>query len=267
MDVVGNGFIARHLRSSVGEHRDVIALAAGVSSTSTTSPEQFAREADLLGQTLKRCDAEGRRLVFFSTASAAMYGAPGCPGREDVPAVPQSPYGRHKLGLEERVADSGVGFLILRLGHAIGEGQPPHQLLPALVQQIDSGAVRVYRGARRDIIDIADVMAAIEALLRTPGADSSIVNIASGIAVPIEDIVTHIEDRLGVLAVREYVTSAQPTTGHISTAKLGRLVPPLAGRLLAEGYFRTVLDRYITAYAVPAVAASLTASPPYGSPR
>jgi NDP-hexose 4-ketoreductase len=266
MDIVGNGFIARHLRAAVGDHPDVVALAAGVSSTSTTSAEQFGREQDLLDQVLKRCDDEGKRLVFFSTASAAMYGEPGCPGREDVAAVPQSPYGRHKLGLEERIASSGVGHLILRLGHAIGRGQPPHQLLPALVQQIGSGRVRVYRGAHRDIVDIADVMAVIDTLLLDPRADSLIVNVASGVEVPIEDIVGHIEHRLGVAAEHEIVVTAQPISGHISTERLRRLAPAIAGRLAADGYYRSVLDRYLTSYADP-VAAVPSAASPIGSNR
>jgi len=245
MDIIGNGFIARYLRSSAGEHPDVIALAAGVSSTGTTAPAEFRREADLLDRVLTRCAAEGRRLVFFSTASAAMYGAPGCAGREDETPVPQSPYGAHKLALEERITSSGVEHLVLRLGHAIGHGQPPHQLLPALVSQVRGGTVRIYTGARRDIIDIVDVMAVLEALLRRGG--SELVNVASGTAVAVEDIVTHIEALLGTVADRTYVAAAQPTSGHIATTKLHRLVPAAAARLAADGYFRGVLDRYVEA--------------------
>jgi NDP-hexose 4-ketoreductase len=245
MQIIGHGFIARYLPRAAGDHPDVVALAAGVSSTSTTSPAEFAREADLVDGTLDRCRAEGKRLVFFSTASASMYGAPGCPGIEEIRPVPQSPYGEHKLALEDRVAASGADHLILRLGHAIGHGQPSHQLLPALVRQVRSGHVRIYQGARRDIIDIVDVMTILDTLLRTAG--NEVVNVASGVAVPIEDIVSHIEQQLGVRAEREYVTAAQPISGHIATAKLQRLAPAVARRLRADGYYRAVLDRYVDA--------------------
>lgn len=245
MQIIGNGFIAAHLQPFETAHPAVVALAAGVSSTSTMSDAEFDREARLLDDVLRQCRAARQKVVFFSTAAAAIYGAPGCPGLEDVPCLPQSPYGRHKLSLERRVAESGVDYLILRLGHVVGRGQPPHQLLPALVNQIRSGHVRVYRGARRDLIDVEDVVAALDGLLRR-GVRGEVVNVASGVAVPVEDIVDHIERRLGVSALREYVDSGQASSAsHVSTAKLRRLVPTVAGRLATTDYYQAVVDRYV----------------------
>ena len=244
MDIAGTGFLARNLEPISAAHPRVVVAAAGVSAADGTSEAEFAREADLLYRLIRRCGQRGHKLLFFSTASTGMYSVPGEAGREDGPVFPATPYGRHKLALEGVLAAAGIDYLVLRLGHVVGPQQPPHQLLPAMVRQVRSGLVRLHRGAQRDLIDVADVVAIADRLLAT-GANRTVVNVASGVPVPIDEIIDHIEARLGLRAVREYVKDAhnQP----ISTAKLVRLVPDVAAMGFEPGYHRRVLDRYVTA--------------------
>lgn len=241
MDIVGNGFLARSLRCIAGRHPDTVALAAGVSWAAGTSEADFAREAALLEETAARCRAAGRRLLFFSTAATGMYGLVDGPGREDVPVVPATPYGAHKLSLERQLADSGCDHLILRLGHLVGPGQPSHQLLPALVRQMEKGAVRIHRGAARDLIAVDDVVDIIDRLLlQRPRAET--VNVASGFAVPVEDIVDHLSRRLGLRPRRVLLEES----GHhvISTDKLRALVPEVDLLGFGPDYYRRVLDAF-----------------------
>ncbi|MEV6433282.1 NAD-dependent epimerase/dehydratase family protein [Streptomyces anulatus] len=247
MDIVGNGFLARHLRSLAGRHGDTLVLAAGVSWAAHTSPADFAREAALVEEKIAACLASGDRLVFFSTASTGMYGKVDGPGREDRPVVPCTPYGTHKLALEKLLEASGVDYLALRLGHLVGPGQPPHQLLPTLVRQMRTGTVHVHRGATRDLIDIDDVVTIVDRLLGA-GLSREKVNVASGNAVPIERIIDHIEERTGLAARRVY----RDRGGHhtISTDKLRALVPETEAMGFGPSYHRRVLDAFLTA-AVP----------------
>jgi nucleoside-diphosphate-sugar epimerase len=225
MHIVGNGFLARNLAPLAARHPDTVVLAAGVSWADGTSDADFRRELDLVLTWARRCAADGRRLVFFSTASTGMYGRVAGPGREDVPVEPCTPYGRHKLLLEERLAASGADCLVLRLGHLVGPGQPAHQLLPMLARQVAEGRVRVHRGASRDLIAVADAVTVVDRLL-AGGLRGETVNVASGNAVPVERIVDWLERRLGVRAHRElHDTGGQHT---ISTDKLRRLVPEVA---------------------------------------
>ena len=122
MEIVGTGFLARYLQPLSGTHRDVVVLAAGVSSAASNSAADFAREQALLGRVARRCRETGRQLVFFSTASTGMYGAANGAGREDAPVIPPTPYGAHKLALEEQLREAGTDFLVLRLGHVTGPG-------------------------------------------------------------------------------------------------------------------------------------------------
>ncbi|MFD9393520.1 NAD-dependent epimerase/dehydratase family protein [Streptomyces sp. NPDC060000] len=244
--VVGRGFLARHLAPVAERHADTVILAAGVSLASTTAPEEFAREAELLDETIDACRTLGRRLVFFSTASTGMYGTTAGPGREDMPVVPGTPYARHKLALERRLRASGADHLVLRLSHVVGPGQPPHQLLPTLVRQLREGLVQVQLRATRDLIGVADVVTVVDRLLALD-VRNTVVNVASGTAVPVSAVVDHLEQRLGLVCRREFRDTGSGCT--VGVDRLRSLVPEVAALRFGPHYYRGVLDGYATSVA------------------
>ncbi|MGC5011919.1 NAD-dependent epimerase/dehydratase family protein [Streptosporangium sp. DT93] len=243
MEIIGNGFLARHLRAIEGAHPGVTILAAGVSLWKN-SDSDYERETALVAETIETCLRRGRTLVFLSTASMSMYGGAGCRGLEDEPLEPVTPYGWHKLALERRVQDSGVSHLILRLGYVVGPHVPANRLIPSLIEQIRSDNLTMYRSARRDIIDIADWIRVIDLLLAT-GTTQQVINVATGESVPIALIVDHLEMRLGVTARRQVIDEG--TSHHISVEKLRRLVPAVGRMGFGPGYHRVVIDRYLEA--------------------
>ncbi|MFF0627931.1 NAD-dependent epimerase/dehydratase family protein [Streptomyces sp. NPDC004296] len=249
MDIVGNGFLARHLKPLADRHPDTVVLAAGVSWASHTSDADFAREAALLREVAADCRATSRRLLFFSTASTGMYGTANGPGHEDLTITPCTPYGTHKLAMEAHLRTSGTDFLALRLGHLVGPGQPPHQLLPTLLRHLRQGTVAVHKGATRDLIDVDDVIAVVDHLLAR-GLTRQIVNVASGAAVPVDHIIDHLQQRTGLPATRSYIDVG----GHhtISIDKLRTLVPEVAAMGFGPHYYRGVLDDFLTASFTPA---------------
>ncbi|WP_433281482.1 NAD-dependent epimerase/dehydratase family protein [Micromonospora sp. CA-244673] len=240
MEVVGRGFLGRGLARLADAYPDVTVLAAGVSSTRTAADDEYRRDRCRVAEVAGRCRRDGRLLVYLSSAAADVYGAPGCRGREDEPVTPRSAYGRHKVGLERLVRDSGVRHLIVRLGYVVGPGQPDHQLLPVLTRAVLAGQVDVFRGAYRDLIALDDVVRILDRLLDAR-VDGQVVNVASGRAVPVEDIIDHLERRLGVVAQRRFVDGHQRY--QVSLAKLRRLVPDLAG--FGPHYYRDVIDRHL----------------------
>jgi nucleoside-diphosphate-sugar epimerase len=148
--------------------------------------------------------------------------------------------------LETALASSNVDYLILRLAHVVGPRQPAHQLLPSLAAQVRAGRVSIQRGAQRDLIDVDDVVRIIGELL-SAGVSREVVNVASGVAVPVEQIVDHLELRLGRTAVRRYSDSLRAQA--VSVEKLRGLAPCVAGMGFGPDYFRTVLDKYVAAFA------------------
>ncbi|MCX5277920.1 NAD-dependent epimerase/dehydratase family protein [Streptomyces virginiae] len=246
MELIGSGFLARHLRPLSGAHPGVTVLAAGVP-RHPLPDSAHERERRLVEDTVERCLADGHQLVFFSTVS--MYGAPGCRGLEDEPVAPLLPYGQHKLDLETLVRDSGVHHLILRLGYVLGPGEPEYRLLSVLVRRLRAGQVAVQEGARRDLLHVDDFVGLFDQILRT-GADNETVNVASGDCAAVTDILDHMELRLGTRAER---LAAGHTVSHCpSVAKLHGLVPEAALRGFGPGYFRSAIDRYLAAQPNPA---------------
>ncbi|MET8005477.1 NAD-dependent epimerase/dehydratase family protein [Nonomuraea glycinis] len=251
MEIVGRGFIARNLEPIAHRHPDVVAFAAGVPNSTVKGEDEFGREAALLYEVVRRCLREGKRLLFFSTASVAMYGGEGSAGTEDGPVFPSGAYGRHNLALETALARSGVDYLALRVSNLIGPHQRSNGLLPVLVGGIRAGTVTVYRGATRDLIDIADMTRILDRMLDL-GVSREVVNVASGHAVPVERIVAHLESRLGAVAERWVVDGPVPhAAASVSIAKLRRLLPEVDRLGFGPRYHVQVLDKYLDLYSAP----------------
>jgi nucleoside-diphosphate-sugar epimerase len=243
VDIIGTGFVARGLAPIAGHYPEVVAFAAGPSRTAATGAE-CDREAALLTDTLAACRRSGGVLLYCSTASAAMYTDPSRPGREDDDVRPRQPYGGHKRSMELIIAGSGCRHLILRLSHLVGPGQPRHQLIPALADQIQSGTVTLYTGARRDLLDVADAIRIIDALL-SAGVRDEVVNVASGYSVPVGEIVDHLERRTGWKAARTAVSGGDAS--FVSIEKLTGLVPEVKRLGFGPLYYQRAIDRYIAA--------------------
>lgn len=248
MEIIGNGFLATQFRKTFGDrYPRVTAVAAGVTKTTANIPEDFDREAELLYGLLRRCRSAHRLLLFFSTASFAMYGSASDPSPtmavESGPLYPPAAYGRHKLALEACVKASGAEFLILRLSHVVGLGQQPHQLLPSIVTQVHGGTVTIHRGAHRDLLDAADLTYAIDRLL-VGGISNTVLNIASGVPQPIELVVRGVEQRLGVSARRIYVPG-QSGQASPSIQRLVELVPEFRRERIGPDYLDRLLDTYL----------------------
>ncbi|MDH6213161.1 NAD-dependent epimerase/dehydratase family protein [Streptomyces pseudovenezuelae] len=242
MDIIGKGFIARHLWPLREAHPGVTVLAAGVPRQQLPDSEH-EREAELVRDTVARCRNRGELLVFFSTAS--MYGGPGCRGREDDPVVPTTRYGRHKFALERVVRESGVDHLVLRLAYVLGPHGPDFRLVPALVSQVRAGRVRVHPGARRDLLHVADFVTLVDALLAS-GVRDETVNVASGDCVDVLDVVAHLKRRLALDAEEVVAGGGESAFSHCpSVARLRALLPESAGSVFGPGYHRRALDRYL----------------------
>jgi nucleoside-diphosphate-sugar epimerase len=241
MEVVGDGMIARAFVNSQPVPDDVVVFAAGVSRSTTTEATEFRREADLLHQVIGR--ARRRRLLYFSTASAHLYGnGGGSPCSEEDPVRPTTAYGRHKVEMEKVIRASGVDHLILRVTEVVGPHQRRHQLLPALFSQVKDGAVTVYRGARRDLVDVADLVSiAAEPL---PGdLLHATVNVASGHPVTAEEIISYLTELSGRAVTKVYV-DIPANDYNVSTKRMAQHAPSTARMGFSPTYYRRVIDRY-----------------------
>ncbi|HEX2222479.1 MAG TPA: NAD(P)-dependent oxidoreductase [Candidatus Limnocylindria bacterium] len=169
---------------------------------------QVRANALLPARLLTALAGSGRRLVHLG--SAAEYGAApaGTSLDEEAPARPVSDYGVAKLAgtlLVVNAARAGsVDGVVLRLFNPLGPGMPPASMpgraAAAIREARDAGRDAIRMGAldaRRDFVDVRDVAAAVVAAALAPALPEPLLNVASGAAVQVREVVRAIADAAG----------------------------------------------------------------------
>lgn len=222
--IVGRGLAARALSQVVEWRDDVVIFASGTGDSSCRDGVEFARERERLEAVLEQCRRADHRLVYCSSAGS-VYGDATEARHERTPCRPTTPYGSHKLRCEALIRESDCRFLILRIANLIGPGANSRQLLPNLVRQVLSGRVRVFRHATRDLIGHERFASVVDELLDHV-ADRDTVVVASGLAVPVPELVAEIQRVLQANAEVESVEAGSPQ--RFCVEKLRTLAPKLA---------------------------------------
>jgi UDP-glucose 4-epimerase len=144
-------------------------------------------------------DVGVRRVIFVS--SGAVYGEQNQqPLRETVAPNPDSPYAVSKWAAEQYVRTIGklwrIETVVLRVFNVYGPGQPlPVSHAPVIARFVDTalrgGAIVVNGDGRqtRDFVYVSDVVNALVATATAKPADGQIINIGSGQAVSMRDLI------------------------------------------------------------------------------
>jgi nucleoside-diphosphate-sugar epimerase len=224
--VVGTGLLGRAFSAYAGDDRFVI-FASGVANSLATDPAAFAREHRLFAEVASRL---GRAcLVYFSTLSVLE------PGR-------RSAYVEHKLAMEDEVRRL-ASYLVVRLPQVVGRSDNPATLVNFLVQRILSGSeFELWVDARRNLIDVEDVVKIVGHILETGSIRNDTVAIASPFSLRAEDLVHMIEQILDKRAVTRKVHA-----GHAPPIDIARVLPLFgaSGVHFPPDYVERVLRKYI----------------------
>lgn len=188
---------------------DVVVNATGAVWAPT--PEQLqSRNIDLVNNVVAALSvlAPGPRLVHLGSVNEYTPVAWGASTTENTPTEPPTPYGLSKLtGTETVLAAMRAGRLhglVLRMANMVGVGTPEAGLVGKVVSQIDT-AVREDRPAvvrltpmraHRDFVDAHDAARAVVSAAESD-ATAQVVNIGSGAATAVRDLVTLIIDTSG----------------------------------------------------------------------
>jgi UDP-glucose 4-epimerase len=162
-------------------------------------------------------DAGVRRVVLAS--SGAVYGEQLVqPLKEDCVPNPSSPYAVSKLSAEYYLhtigALWGIETVALRIFNAYGPGQqsrvshPP--VVPAIVRQaLGGGSIIVHGNGKqsRDFVYVDDIVAALKCAANAPNVNRLTINIGSGVASSVNDLVTVIGHVLGKELIPLHVTA------------------------------------------------------------
>jgi GDP-4-dehydro-6-deoxy-D-mannose reductase len=241
------------LRSEIAAARPeaIVHLAALASVAQTWRSERSVWDVNATG-TVNLLIAAGdaapdARLVIVS--SAEVYGiVPESrqPIGELEPIAPRSPYGVSKAAAEIAAMQSPLDVVIARPFNHIGPGQDARFAIASFCSQIaeierGNGPAVIEVGnlsARRDLIDVRDVVEAYRLLIR-PGGQSGPFNIASGKSHAIGDVL----DRLLSLAHVPIETAVDE--GRLRPSDVPQLCGD-ASRLQAAVGWRPLIDLHQT---------------------
>jgi NDP-hexose 4-ketoreductase len=239
MEIIGSGMMARGLLPYSAQNNDAVIFASGVSDSTLKDPREYEREYEILFRVIQDCGQRDKTLVYFSSGGT-VYGKCDSERKEDAPLSPQTMYGSHKVHCEAAIVSSGVRYLIARLPTVVGQTKSKTQLIPVLIKQALEGNVTLFKDAERDIIGIADAAGIIVTLLREL-RKNEIINVASGISVPVTDIFDEIQNNLGVKPAIKIMNGGDKQRFNVD--KLHAYCPEIT---FAADYYRDVIREYIS---------------------
>ncbi|RSS73372.1 NAD(P)-dependent oxidoreductase [Streptomyces sp. WAC06614] len=194
---------------------DAVVNCAGATGTDpVTLAEVNARGPAVLCAALREA-APAARLVHLGSAAEYGPGEPGVRVGESAATRPAAPYGATKLAGTVAVTASGLDAVVLRVGNPVGPGAPATGLpgrIAALLRAAGPDPEAVLRlgdlSAYRDFVDVRDVARAAELALTSPAPLPPVLNIGSGEAVPVRDLVHGLARRAGFRGRIEENTTA-----------------------------------------------------------
>ena len=224
--IIGSGLLARAFASLFSGSRESCVYAAGVSNSNCSDQREFDRERDRLMIAM-----EQHRLVdlflYFGTCSAN--------GSLD------SPYVQHKIKMEKTVAEH-PRYLILRLPQTAGKTENPHTLLNYIFTRIiRSERFQIWSNARRNIIDVDDVVKIAAGLALEEGVRRDCINVANFSDYSMSDVVTIMEKVVGKKALFDSLDKGD--TYPIDTQRIYRVAQRCSVEFGPE-YLESVIRKY-----------------------
>jgi nucleoside-diphosphate-sugar epimerase len=226
--IIGSGLLARAFGPPYSGRSDICIYAAGVSNSSCEDPHEFLRERRRVGEALSQ-SPHVAVFVYFGTCSA-----------QD-PEISNRPYVQHKLAMEEMVR-AHPRHVVLRLPQIAGKTPNPHTLLNYLYARISrSEAFNIWGGAKRNIIDVDDVVSIARQLLANDSVRNTTVNIANPVNYSMAEIV---EAMAGVVGKRPIFKVIQRGSDYSIDTGAMRSALAESGVEFGENYLRKVIARH-----------------------
>ena len=226
--VLGSGLLARAFSSHFLDSEANCVYAAGVSNSNCSDPREFDREKDRLQTAISQYHSADL-FLYFGTCSV-----------QDQIA---SPYVQHKLKMEKMVAEHPQ-YLILRLPQTAGRTENPHTLLNYIFARIiRSERFQVWKNARRNIIDVDDVVRIAIDLALQEGARRECINVANSSDNSMAEIVEMMAKVVGKKPIYDSVDKGN--TYCIDTLRIRETVARCEVDF-GSNYLEAVIEKYFS---------------------
>ena len=164
--IFGSGLLAFAFGPKFANSATSCVYAAGVSNSNCSDQREFDREQDRLMVAMGQ-HRSAELFLYFGTCSA------------NGPLGSASPYVQHKIKME-KIVEEHPRYLILRLPQTAGKTENPHTLLNYIFARIiRSERFQVWKNARRNIIDVDDVVRIAIGLALEEGVRRESINAAN----------------------------------------------------------------------------------------
>jgi nucleoside-diphosphate-sugar epimerase len=224
--IIGSGMLARAFAPLFGDSTESCVYAAGVSNSNCSDQREFDRERDRLINAMEQHSFVDL-FLYFGTCSAN--------GSLD------TPYVQHKIKMEKIVAEHPQ-YLILRLPQAAGKTENPHTLLNYIFTRIiRSERFQIWKNARRNIIDVDDVVRIAVGLALEEDVRRECINVANFLDYSMVDVVAKIEKVVGKKSISDYLDKGG--TYPIDTQRIDR-VARRCGVDFGPDYLEFVIRKY-----------------------
>jgi len=224
--IIGRGMIANELTEI--DQDGVIFFCSGVSNSNEQNTQEFDREKKML----LSLTPTNKKLIYFSSYFV------------NFENYSKKQYYRHKIEIEQMVQSLFKKFTIYRLPQAVGKSYNPNTLTNFIANTlIDNEFLPIYKGAKRNLIDIEDVIKVVNYANKYHLFYNKTINLIAPTNYDIDEIVTIFESILDIQSRKQYFVSNEVEFDVLLTNEVKELYAKLQINF-DEFYLEKLINKY-----------------------
>tara|TARA_B100000029_G_scaffold509958_1_gene600326 strand:- start:5455 stop:6177 length:723 start_codon:yes stop_codon:yes gene_type:complete len=230
--IIGSGFIAKSFNEQRYELEklNICLYAAGVSNSQTNDENLLTKDKNRIIDFSKKFDKK-KKLVYISTCSI-----------ED-PSRNKNSYVRNKKYIEGLLREMFDKFLIIRLPEVVGKNDNRTSLINFLNHSIKNKIkFDLWKKAKRNVIDIEDVVSIAMILLKRTTLSNTKINIANSINYKVSEIVKNLEILNATTADYNLIDKGEDNW-HIDISEVSEIIKNNKIKF-DQNYLHKVLKKY-----------------------
>jgi len=230
--IIGGGFMAKSFNSYKEELKklNICLYAAGVSNSQINNRDLLIKERKRLLDFSRQFNQK-KKLVYLSTCSVLD------------PSRKNNLYNKNKLQIENMVQKKFNKFLIVRLPEVVGKNDNQTTLTNFLYHKIKNRKkFYIWKKAKRNIIDIQDIVLITMSFLKDKNFNYKKINIANPISNSVNEIVKNFEKLSDVKANYTLIDKGH-NDWKIDTSEISEIIKNKKIRF-NKNYLYNILKKY-----------------------
>ena len=230
--IIGSGFIAKNFEnySNELEKLNIWLYAAGISNSQTKDKNLLDKEKNRFIEFSKKF-IQKKKLIYISTCTI------------NDPSRNKNLYILNKLYIEDLIQKNIKNFLIIRLPEVVGKNENRVTLINFLYNKIkNEEKFEIWTKAKRNIIDIDDVVLLTLNLLKNKNLNNIKINIANPKSCFVNEIVKNFE-KLGNIKAKYNLVDKGHNSWHLDTNRVSKISKKIKINF-NENYLYKLLKKY-----------------------